>query len=183
MFAEVGLVEASLPPVRAALALGAVAERAGAAVDGSVAVVEMASASGLQLLSGQERDVWRASALGTAQLLAWARRRGVEAILLGAGGSATSDLGLGALEALLSTSSPSGSTLRQRVRDADLVLTGEGRFDRGSRHGKGPFALLQLAQRLGVPACAFVGAVADDTSPGSLAIEATTPAGMPREGA
>lgn len=68
--------------------------------DDEVALVGMASASGLEQLSADERDPWQASSLGTGELLVHARRRGVRAILLGIGGSATHDLGLGALRAM-----------------------------------------------------------------------------------
>jgi glycerate 2-kinase len=63
----------------------------------TVAVVEMAVASGLALLPLDERDPWRTSSVGTGQLLRRAADRGVDAVLLGVGGSATHDLGLGAL--------------------------------------------------------------------------------------
>jgi glycerate kinase len=66
-----------------------------------VAIVEMAQVSGLSLLSSAERDVWRTSSLGTGELLrATLGAEAPAAILLGVGGSATSDLGLGALTAL-----------------------------------------------------------------------------------
>ena len=77
--------------------------RLGAAVSGSegtVAVVEMAAASGLALLAPAERDPLRATSAGTGQLLRAAAATGSRAILLGVGGSATIDMGLGALGAL-----------------------------------------------------------------------------------
>jgi glycerate kinase len=64
-----------------------------------IAIVEMAAASGLQLLEDQLRDPWRTTSYGTGQLLA-AASSDADAILLGIGGSATHDLGLGALTAL-----------------------------------------------------------------------------------
>ncbi|MSU67566.1 MAG: glycerate kinase [Opitutia bacterium] len=67
----------------------------------TVAVVEMATASGLALLAPDQRDPWHTTTLGTGELIRLAAARpGVAAILLGVGGSATSDLGLGALAAL-----------------------------------------------------------------------------------
>jgi glycerate kinase len=65
-----------------------------------VAVIEMASASGLALLSPTERDPWQATTLGTGELIRTAAARDVAAIVVGVGGSATNDLGLGALAAL-----------------------------------------------------------------------------------
>lgn len=66
----------------------------------TVAIVEMAAASGLALVPPEQRDPWRTSSYGTGQLLAAATKRGARALLLGVGGSATHDLGLGALGAL-----------------------------------------------------------------------------------
>lgn len=68
--------------------------------DASVALVEMATASGLALLAADARDPWQATTLGTGELIAAAVAAGAETILLGVGGSATNDLGLGALAAL-----------------------------------------------------------------------------------
>jgi glycerate 2-kinase len=67
---------------------------------GSLAILELAKASGLQLLAPDERDPWQATTFGTGELLALAADRHARAILLGLGGAATNDLGLGALEAI-----------------------------------------------------------------------------------
>jgi glycerate kinase len=91
--AALGRVEvAGLPP--------AARQRLGLPDAGSLAVVDMASASGLALLAPAERNPWYASSVGTGQLLAAATAGKPAAILLGVGGSATNDLGLGALTAL-----------------------------------------------------------------------------------
>lgn len=66
----------------------------------TVAVVELAAASGVALLAPAERDPWAATTRGTGELLRAAAARGAGLILLGLGGSATHDLGLGALAAL-----------------------------------------------------------------------------------
>ncbi|HWE60443.1 MAG TPA: glycerate kinase, partial [Chloroflexota bacterium] len=67
---------------------------------GDTAVIEMAAASGLPLLRGEERDPFRAGTFGTGQLIRAALDRGVREIILGVGGSATIDGGAGALQAL-----------------------------------------------------------------------------------
>ncbi len=67
---------------------------------GELAVVEMAQASGLWGLPAELRNPHKATSRGTGQMLAAAADAGAGAILLGIGGSASSDLGLGALEAL-----------------------------------------------------------------------------------
>ena len=68
--------------------------------DGGTAVVEMASASGLGLVSEAERDAWAASTHGTGELICAAVDAGAAVVLIGVGGSATTDGGAGALEAI-----------------------------------------------------------------------------------
>jgi glycerate kinase len=63
------------------------------------AVVEMAQASGLSRVR-QKRDPLRASTRGTGELLAAVIRGGASHVIVGVGGSATTDGGLAALEAL-----------------------------------------------------------------------------------
>lgn len=63
------------------------------------AVVEMARASGLSLVEGGN-DPLAATTRGTGELIAAARRAGARRVLVGVGGSATTDGGLGAVEAL-----------------------------------------------------------------------------------
>ena len=64
------------------------------------AVLEMAQASGLTLLAREKRDALRASSFGTGQLILAALEAGCQNMMLGIGGSATSDSGAGALRAL-----------------------------------------------------------------------------------
>jgi glycerate kinase len=68
--------------------------------DGETAVVEAAQASGLPLLAPPERDPERADTFGTGELIVAAIAAGAKRILLAAGGSATTDGGRGAIEAL-----------------------------------------------------------------------------------
>lgn len=68
--------------------------------DGRAAIVEMALASGLSLVSAGERDAWAASTFGTGELILAAARAGASEILVGVGGSATSDGGAGAVRAI-----------------------------------------------------------------------------------
>jgi len=68
--------------------------------DGETAVIEMASASGIELLRADERDPWITSTFGTGQLIRDALDHGVSKILLGIGGSATNDGGSGMAQAL-----------------------------------------------------------------------------------
>ncbi len=68
--------------------------------DGRTGLVEMARASGLGLVAEDERDAWRASTRGTGELIAAAAAAGAGRVVVSVGGSATTDGGAGALEAL-----------------------------------------------------------------------------------
>ena len=72
----------------------------GVLVDGRTAVVELAQASGLPLLSEEERNPLIVSTYGTGQLISRCLDEGYRNILLGLGGSATNDAGTGMLRAL-----------------------------------------------------------------------------------
>lgn len=81
--------------------------------DGRTAVMEMAQASGLILAGGSEgNDPIAATTAGTGELIAAAVKAGAKHILLGVGGSATTDGGLGALEALEPHSRLAGVEIR-----------------------------------------------------------------------
>jgi len=67
---------------------------------GGTAVVEMAQASGLWRVDEAVRDPWAASTRGTGELIAAALAAGAEEVIVGVGGSATTDGGAGALEGL-----------------------------------------------------------------------------------
>jgi glycerate kinase len=68
--------------------------------DGTKAYIEMAEASGLRRLKPSERSPLHATSIGTGILIESAVNKGVQEILLGTGGSATVDCGIGALAAL-----------------------------------------------------------------------------------
>lgn len=261
-----------------------------------VAVVEMAMASGLALLPPAERDPWQTTSGGTGELLRAAASLGARAIVLGVGGSATHDLGLGALSALglrcetisrdrihppfparwpevagfagqLAALPPIGIAcdvrnpllgsdgaaavfgpqkglrsedfprleymtgrlavqlctwtgrpiaactipgsgaaggiafglgcaldarllpgadlvsawldLDARIDAADVVITGEGRFDATSLSGKGPGAVARRALARGKPVHVFAGQISGTEFPAGLHLHAITPGGMP----
>jgi glycerate kinase len=103
-------------PVRAEFALVARGGRRSA-------VVEMAQASGLQLVGSRRRDPLRASTFGTGEVIAAACRAGAREVVVCVGGSATNDGGAGMAQAL-----------------------GVGLLDaRGRDIGRGAVALLDLA--------------------------------------
>ena len=263
----------------------------------TVAVIEMAASSGLALLPPELRDPWLTTTLGTGELMRFAASRGASALVLGVGGSATHDLGLGTLAALglhatttagapVSPPVPSrwgevngfsGSVLpglppiriacdvtnplvgpngaaatygpqkglraadlprldagsarmarllcrhcgqpeslletpgagaaggisfglmtaagarllpgfdlvsawldlETKLGAADLVITGEGRFDASSLQGKGPGAVAARALALGKKVQVFAGSATVAQPPANLALHAITPAGTP----
>ena len=64
------------------------------------AVIEMSAASGLPLLSEPERNPMHTTTLGFGEMIADAIHHGCRNFLLGIGGSATNDCGIGCLQAL-----------------------------------------------------------------------------------
>ena len=293
--AAIGRVSLDKIPAEARRLLGGAASGR----DGHVAVIEMAAASGLALLAAAMRDPLHATTAGTGQMIRAAAGAGTGMILLGVGGSATSDMGLGALEALgvgysteyetrLDSPVPAdwprlqgivgkvtgtlppiviacdvdnpllgprgavavygpqkglkpanvvwleaeyrrisalmcshferpaslvdlpgagaaggitfglmagaGATLApgfelvaawldldRRIAAADLVLTGEGRFDDSSLSGKGPGAVVRRALALGKAVHVFAGSVALSREIPGLSAHSITPPGLPLE--
>lgn len=68
--------------------------------DGSTAVIEMAAASGLPLLSKDERNPLKTTTFGTGELISDALNKGCRNFIIGLGGSATNDGGCGMAKAL-----------------------------------------------------------------------------------
>ncbi len=70
-------------------------------LNGKLAVIEMARASGLNLVGGAElNDAMEATTAGTGELISAAADCGATKIIVGLGGSATTDGGMGALRAM-----------------------------------------------------------------------------------
>lgn len=76
------------------------------ALEGERAIVELASASGLVLEKPDERDPWRADSRGTGELIRAALDAGATSIVIGIGGSANNDAGIGLLRALGAKTQP-----------------------------------------------------------------------------
>ncbi len=95
--------------------------------DGQTAVIEMAAASGLEMLKEHERDPWKTSSFGTGELIQAALDKGCRKFFIGIGGSATNDAGAGMAAALgvrfLNEAGkeviPTGGSLN-RIRTIDL---------------------------------------------------------------
>ena len=78
-------------------------------IQGDTAVIEIAKASGLTLLKPEERNPMVAASYGTGQLVVDAVRKGCKHIIVGLGGSATSDCGIGMLRAIIDAFAKGGS--------------------------------------------------------------------------
>ena len=72
----------------------------GMLADNGTAVIEMAAASGLSLVSGKTMNPLKTTSFGTGELICHALDRGAQKIILGIGGSATNDAGVGMAQAL-----------------------------------------------------------------------------------
>jgi glycerate 2-kinase len=72
----------------------------GLSQDGTTAFIEMAKAAGLQLLTTEERNPLKTSTFGVGLLIVDAIKRGATRIIIGLGGSATNDAGMGMAAAL-----------------------------------------------------------------------------------
>ena len=103
-----GLLEALLTPLQGTLVsvsvkdpLHRTIEASYGLVDqGKTAIIEMATASGLELLSIEERNPLITSTYGTGELIKDALDKGCTEIIIGLGGSATNDGGMGMIKAL-----------------------------------------------------------------------------------
>ncbi|RCW46352.1 MULTISPECIES: glycerate kinase [unclassified Halanaerobium] len=80
--------------------LGRIIEAEYALLDDGTAVIEMAEASGLTLLSPEERNPLVTTTYGTGELIADALNEGAKKLIIAIGGSATNDAGVGLAQAL-----------------------------------------------------------------------------------
>ncbi|TCV30997.1 glycerate kinase [Vibrio crassostreae] len=92
------------------------------------ALIEIAAASGLDLLTPAQRAPLVASSFGTGQLILEAIEQGAQTIILGLGGSATNDGGAGIVQAL-----------------GGRLLDGKGQDGKGQELSRGGAALAELA--------------------------------------
>ena len=154
-----GTLEALLPPIEGELRTATVSDplgrriKAAFALGDGVAVVEMAAASGLGLVDPGERDPVAATTYGTGELIMAAVQAGADVVHLGVGGSATTDGGAGALEAIRDAGGLGGARI--------LVLTDvRTPFEHAARvfgpqKGADPDAVARLTRRLNSQARRF----------------------------
>ena len=112
----------------------------------TVGIVETASASGLGLVDPSERDPIAASTFGTGELIMAAVESGADLVYLGAGGSATTDGGAGAIRAI----EDQGGLGDARIAVLTDVRTPFEHAARvfGPQKGAGPDDVIRLTKRL-----------------------------------
>lgn len=92
--------------------------------DKRTAVLEMAEASGIILIKREELDPPRATTYGVGEMILDAVGRGCRELIIGIGGSATSDGGAGMLQALgYEFLDSDGNSIRPGIRDLDRIVS------------------------------------------------------------
>lgn len=97
-----------------------VTARYGVLPDGKTAVMEMAEAAGITLVT--EKDPWNASTYGVGEMIIDAVERGIRTFIMGIGGSATTDGGTGMLKALgVRFLDETGCEIKEGIIDLDRI--------------------------------------------------------------
>ena len=125
--------------------------------DCHTAIIEMAEASGLQLVAPGQRDACISSTFGTGELIRAALDAGAQRVILAIGGSATNDAGAGALQALgLGLFDEQGNSLAR----GGLALARVARIDLGGLDPRLARVRFEIAADVNNPLCGEQGASA-----------------------
>ncbi|MFH6564755.1 glycerate kinase [Pseudomonas kulmbachensis] len=125
--------------------------------DSHTAIIEMAEASGLQLVAPAQRDACISSTYGTGELIRAALDAGARRVILAIGGSATNDAGAGALQALgLGLFDDQGNSLAR----GGLALAGVVRIDLTGLDPRLTEVRFEIAADVNNPLCGEHGASA-----------------------
>ena len=125
--------------------------------DSHTAIIEMAEASGLQLVAPGQRDACVSSTFGTGELIRAALDAGAQRVILAIGGSATNDAGAGALQALgLGLFDEQGNSLAR----GGLALARVARIDLGGLDPRLARVRFEIAADVNNPLCGEQGASA-----------------------
>ena len=116
------------------------------ALDGTTAIIEAAGAAGLGLVAPGDRDPWAASTVGVGELILAAAGAGARTIVVGLGGSATTDGGAGAVAAITAAGGLGAARL-------ELLCDVTTPFERaaavfGPQKGADPALVARLTERL-----------------------------------
>ena len=140
----VGVLGGEVRTLSASDPLGRPVEAGYALLPDGAAVVETAQASGLGLVAEDDRDAWAASTRGTGELIVAAIEAGADKVIVTVGGSATSDGGAGALEAMADAGVTAEidvlTDVRTAYEDAGKVF--------GPQKGADPAMVERLTERL-----------------------------------
>lgn len=102
---------------------GSIHARYGIMADGKTAVMEMAEAAGITLVKPENLNPWKASSYGLGEMITDAIGRGCREFIIGIGGSATTDGGVGMLMALgYDFLNESGDRIGQGAEDLDKIM-------------------------------------------------------------
>ncbi len=115
-------------------------------LDSGAAVIDTAAASGLPLVAEAERDAEAASTQGTGELIAAAIDGGARRVIVGCGGSATTDGGAGAIEALRQRGGSRGAAI-EVLCDVETPFE-EAAAVFAAQKGANPAAVRRLSERL-----------------------------------
>ena len=125
--------------------------------DSRTAIIEMAEASGLQLLKPEQRNACITSTFGTGELIKAALDAGARRVILAIGGSATNDAGAGALQALgLGLFDAQGNSLPR----GGLALAHVARIERSGLDPRLAEVRFEIAADVNNPLCGEHGASA-----------------------
>lgn len=101
---------------------GRVEAKYGILSDGETVVMEMAQAAGITLINPEKLDPWNATTYGVGEMIADALDKGGRNFIIGIGGSATIDGGVGMLEALgYSFLTKENRLISRGIRELDLI--------------------------------------------------------------
>ena len=92
------------------------------AIAGDTAIIEVAQAVGLPFIEPEQRNPWTATSYGVGELIAEAMRRCCKHLIIGLGGTATSDCGIGMLHALIKLLTHDGNIDDLHLSDIDVTL-------------------------------------------------------------
>ncbi|WP_072281680.1 glycerate kinase [Rappaport israeli] len=125
--------------------------------DGKSAIIEIAQASGLHLVPNAQRNPLITTSYGTGELIKAALDEGVQHIILGIGGSATNDAGVGLLQAL---GAQFFDEQNQKLDYGGAALTKLSRINLGKLHPRLQQVHIDVACDVNNPLCGAQGASA-----------------------
>ena len=135
----------------------------------STAIMEMSQAAGITQVTDKERNPLYTTTYGVGQMIVDAIHKGCRRFIMGIGGSATNDGGVGMLQALgYDFLDKDGNQIKHgaiglkdlvQIKDADIVITGEGCLDAQTAMGKAPIGVAKLAKKYGKLVLGFSGTV------------------------